>query len=70
MLARNHGETPAQIGVSNNGALVEVLTRPDGATWSILVTTPGGLSCLVAAGEGWRQVRPDAGEPTAGGPES
>lgn len=75
MLARNHGETPAQTGVSSTGALVEVLTRPDGATWSILVTMPGGLSCLVAAGEGWRSVapgpaQPGAAEPGAGGPET
>ena len=42
------------VGVTNKGALVEVLTSADGGTWTIIVTTPQGMSCLVAAGEGWR----------------
>ena len=56
VMAENYGETPAALGVTNNGGLVEVLTTADGSTWSIIVTTPQGLSCLVAAGEGWRAV--------------
>jgi hypothetical protein len=31
-----------------------VLAARDGATWSIIVTTSEGVTCLVAAGEGWR----------------
>ena len=27
-----------------------------GATWSIIVTRPNGMSCLVAAGEAWREL--------------
>ena len=41
-------------GNSAEGALVEVLTTEDGNTWSILLTNPDGVSCLVASGEGWR----------------
>jgi hypothetical protein len=33
---------------------VEVLSTGDGETWSIIITSPKGMSCLVAAGEGWR----------------
>ena len=47
------------------GGVVEILTSPDGNTWTIIVTTPQGMSCLVAAGEGWRAVEQDLVEPEA-----
>jgi len=42
------------LGVTAQGALVEVLSADEGETWTIILTTPQGRSCLVAAGEGWR----------------
>ncbi len=57
-LAKKYGEAPVAIGVTNKGGLVEVLTTSDGNTWTIIVTTPQGLSCFVAAGEGWRSRQP------------
>jgi hypothetical protein len=65
ILQQRYGELPVALGVTNNGGLLEVLTAGNGSTWSIIVTTPQGMSCLVAAGQGWR-VRQDA----APGPES
>ncbi len=53
-LAKKYGEAPVAIGVTNKGGLVEVLTSVGGDTWTLIVTTPQGISCLVAAGEGWR----------------
>lgn len=53
-LQENYGEVPVQMGVSSGGGLVEVLASPQGETWSIIVTAPGGPSCLVAEGNGWR----------------
>ena len=53
-LAKKYGEAPVAIGVTNKGGLVEVLTTGDGNTWTIIVSTPNGQSCMVAAGEGWR----------------
>lgn len=44
-------------GVANNGGLVEVLTSEDGKTWSIIITSPKGISCLVAAGEWWQRKK-------------
>ena len=58
LLAKKYSETVVAIGVANNGGLVEVLATGDGATWSIIITTPQGMSCLVAAGEGWRVMTP------------
>jgi hypothetical protein len=56
-LAAKYDEAPVAAGVASGGGLVEVLTTGDGATWTIIVTTPRGLSCMVAAGEGWRNVK-------------
>ncbi len=53
-LAKKYGEAPAAVGVTNKGGLIEVLTSSDGLTWTIIVSMPGGTSCLVAVGEGWR----------------
>ncbi|MEM7172894.1 MAG: hypothetical protein AAF530_22220 [Pseudomonadota bacterium] len=58
LLSNKYKEAPVAIGVTNTGGLVEVLSTGNGSTWSIIVTTPNGMSCLVAAGEGW-QVKED-----------
>jgi hypothetical protein len=54
-LAKNYAERPVAIALTSDGAVIEVLTSPVG-TWSILVTAPGGPTCLVAGGENWQQV--------------
>lgn len=56
LLSEKYKESPVAIGVTNNGGLVEVLSTNEGTTWSIIVTNTEGLSCLVAAGEGWRAL--------------
>lgn len=53
-LAKNFQEAQVAFGVTGRGALVEVLTTEGGETWSIIFTSPNGVSCLVASGEGWR----------------
>ncbi len=56
LLAKKYKETPIAAGITNSGGLVEVLSDANSGTWTIIVTTPQGMSCLVAAGEGWRQM--------------
>ena len=65
LLAKKYQETPVAGGVTNTGGLVEVLTDTKGGTWTIIVTTPQGMSCLVAAGEGWRKLEQIALDPEA-----
>lgn len=57
LLAKKYQEIPIAAGVTNTGGLVEVLTDRKGETWTIIVTTPQGMSCLVASGEGWRDMQ-------------
>jgi len=54
-LGRTYSEQPANVGVAATGNLIEVLTS-DGGTWTILVTDPKGVTCVVAAGESWESV--------------
>ncbi len=65
LLAKKYKETPIAAGVTNTGGLVEVLTDHNSGTWTIIVTTPQGMSCLVAAGEGWRNMVQVSLEPEA-----
>ena len=55
-LAKKYAEAPVGLGVTSMGGLVELLTTKDGLTWTIIVSTPDGASCLVASGEGWRRL--------------
>jgi hypothetical protein len=58
-LATKYQELPVAIGVTNRGGLVEVLSTDDGETWTIIISSPDGQACMVAAGEGWRRLAPD-----------
>ncbi len=63
LLSKKYSEAPVAVGVTNNGGLVEVLSTGDGNTWSMIITSPQGMSCLVAAGEGWRLIERIAMDP-------
>ncbi len=62
-LESQYGEVPVAIGVAD-GRLIELLTAKDGLTWTIILTSPQGLSCLIASGEGWRPLAPVPSGPT------
>lgn len=64
-LANRYKEMPVSVALANNGGLLEVLTSGSGGTWTIIVTTPNGIACMVAAGEDWQQTVPvaEAGQP-------
>jgi len=52
-LAEGYDETRVAAAVTRQGALLEVFASVDG-TWSILMTIPGGRTCIVSVGEqGW-----------------
>ena len=55
-LAEDFQETPVGLGLSANGSVLELLTSAEGTSWTLLVTRPGGLTCLVASGEDWTMI--------------
>ncbi len=68
-LGEKYGEVRRGGGLANPPtAIFEIWASDEGnRTWTILKTTPNGLTCVVAVGNGWQD---DAGEltPTAGDP--
>lgn len=61
-LANLYGETPRGMGLDGNHHLVEVYASEEHGTWSIVVTNPTGVSCLVGSGHGWEPVKAVAPE--------
>ena len=64
-LAERYQEIPVAVGVTNAGSLVEVLQSAADETWTIIVTSPQGISCLVFSGDGWRGRKQTPVEPGA-----
>ncbi len=54
-LDRRFKEAPAALGVIDNGSVLELLTSRAGS-WTILVTTPDGTTCMVASGDNWEAL--------------
>ena len=56
-LHTGYGETRQMIGLGSNGAILEVFASEESGSWTILVTNPQGVSCLIAAGQAFENVR-------------
>ena len=54
-LSAQYNENPVAMGLVQDGSVLEVLVAKSG-TWTILVTRPDGVSCVVAAGEAWDNI--------------
>jgi hypothetical protein len=55
-LGKKFAETPVASGLTNNGAVLEVLTSKTGGNWTIMVTLPNGTACMIAAGRNWEKI--------------
>ena len=55
-LHHTYGEVPRQLGITADGAVLEIFTTPQGETWSITVTLPNGMTRVIATGENWMVV--------------
>ena len=55
-LSNQFSEAPIGMGVVGNGGIIEFLSSKAGQTWTIILTMPNGVSCLIAAGESWERV--------------
>ncbi len=61
-LEEKFAETPQAIGLSEDGALIEIVVSPSGG-WTILATYPRRPSCVVATGKDWETLLIPAGQP-------
>jgi hypothetical protein len=67
LLADRYGETRQGLGVGANHTVMEVWASAATGTWTITVSDAGGLTCLVASGEGFQALAenlPAEGDPT------
>src|SRR6056297_3260089 len=55
-LAEAYGETPQSMGLGANNAVVEVFASTISGSWTITVTGPGGITCLIAAGHAFETM--------------
>ena len=55
-LSDKYKEAPRALGLSSSGkAMFEVYTSKKG-TWTILMTTTKGVTCIMAAGHSWEEA--------------
>jgi hypothetical protein len=48
-------ESPVAIGLAQSGQIMEVFASSSGS-WSMVITTTDGKTCMVAAGENWEMT--------------
>ncbi len=63
-LGEKYGEVRRGGGLAGPTAIFEIWASEATGTWTILKTTPNGLTCVMAVGDGWQD---DAGEAIAAG---
>lgn len=52
-----YAEEPVSIGIMANGSVIEVYASDDD-TFTVLITSPTGATCLVASGNSWENIDP------------
>ena len=55
-LADGYGETRQSMGLGRNNTVVEVFASDETGSWTITVTLPNGLTCLLASGQAYEEM--------------
>jgi len=55
-LGETYGEGRQAIGLAASNQVVETWANLESGTWTVTVTTPNGLTCLVASGKSFELV--------------
>ncbi len=59
LLAARYGEWPIARGLTQAGTMIEVFAASGGETWTIVFTTPRGISRIGSAGVAWTPLVPE-----------
>ena len=65
-LAEKFGETRRGMGIAANNGVMEVFASEVSGSWTITVTMPDGVTCLVASGQSYEAMQdalPARGKP-------
>ncbi|WP_282120109.1 hypothetical protein [Ruegeria atlantica] len=55
-LTETYGETRQGIGIARQGAVMELYASDQSGSWTITVTLPDGMTCLVASGQAYEMI--------------
>lgn len=55
-LGEKYGETVSASGFDGAGNFIEVFSSKSG-TWTIAISVPGGMTCVISAGEDWQEEK-------------
>jgi hypothetical protein len=64
-LSSKYDEAPVAFGLQSNGNLLQVYSSESKDTWTVVSTTPNGMSCIVAAGKRWEAIPLVSNDPMA-----
>ncbi|MFQ5565514.1 MAG: hypothetical protein ACE5EU_04045 [Paracoccaceae bacterium] len=56
-LSEKYGETRRSLGLAEGRGVVELFASEETGTWTILMTSPQGTACMMAAGQAF-QIEP------------
>jgi hypothetical protein len=56
-LAVRYEEAPISAGLQSNGNVLQIFASPRTGTWTVVSTTPAGMSCILAVGKSWEEKR-------------
>jgi hypothetical protein len=55
-LSNGYGETRRSIGLDARGGLLEIFASDESGSWTVTLTTPGGVTCLIASGQSFETL--------------
>ena len=55
-LADGFGETRQSMGIGRNNTVVEVFASDETGSWTITVTLPNGMTCLLVSGQAFEEL--------------
>ncbi len=55
-VAAEYGEIRQSIALRTDNKAIEVWASPETGTWMITVTSPGGLTCVIASGDAYQAM--------------
>lgn len=57
-LAKEFGEAVQSQALTGGGMLAEIFVNPVTGTWTVMLTRPDGVSCLLTSGDQFQAVKP------------
>jgi len=56
MLENRYGETRRSLGVASGNGVMELHASAATGTWTLTMTLPNGMTCLISSGHGYQEA--------------